>query len=296
MSTSIIYIHTQPAYILSTGVKPNKTIPLYKTCLAAAGDLVGQLEQVGHHGGRFVGLQGVSQDVWVLGQQTDQDLGLVLLQQRPVGVDQVFGLETGLSFNRFQSGVGVLQVWTSVTFERQHSLPLELVVVDTLGLHILDHDGGDTNVVGNLFWVLDLSVLVLVLLHDLVHLVSGFFQDLVQENNGTLTSRHTLHHTEVDVQQLGGPVVAHLLQDFKELGGVQVLLGGNDVDHLVEGVGLVTLDSFTDVSGQVDLGTVGLLDNTLPQLLVESGQVDQQGTSVFVGQPGLSELVNDVVH
>lgn len=65
-------------------------------------------------------------------------------------------------------------------------------------------------------------------------------------------------HPEVDVLQpaILSPRVSHQLQDFEELGEVQVLLGGDDVDHLVEPVGLVSFFGGTDISGDVDRRSV----------------------------------------
>lgn len=85
-----------------------------------------------------------------------------------------------------------------------------------------------------------------------MHLVTDIAQDVIQELDGTLTGTHTTDHTEVDVLAAASQVlVAHELSDLEQLSCVKVLLGGNDVDHLVKMELLVTLDDSTDITGQV---------------------------------------------
>ncbi len=45
--------------------------------------------------------------------------------------------------------------------------------------HILDHNTADAESIGNLLGVLDLAVLLLVLLHDLVHVVADILERYV---------------------------------------------------------------------------------------------------------------------
>ena len=80
----------------------------------------------------------------------------------------------------------------------------------------------------------------------------GLADDLVEEDDGTLTSTHAKHETVVDVLKAVRPVIAHQLQDLEELGKVQVLLGSDNVDHLVELVLVVSLDRSADITGEVD--------------------------------------------
>jgi hypothetical protein len=58
--------------------------------------------------------------------------------------------------------------------------------------------------------------------------------------------------TEVDVLQSVGPFVAHQLEHLEQLLVVQVLLGSDDVDHLVKVVLFVSLSGTTEITGDVD--------------------------------------------
>ena len=62
--------------------------------------------------------------------------------------------------------------------------------------------------------------------------------------------------TKVDVFQSVGPFVTHQIKHLEQLSVVQVLLGGHDVDHLVELVLVVSLSGTSNVSGDVDTGSV----------------------------------------
>jgi hypothetical protein len=49
-----------------------------------------------------------------------------------------------------------------------------------LAAHILDHDSADAERVGRSLGVLDLSVLVLVLLHDAVHVFGSIVENIIE--------------------------------------------------------------------------------------------------------------------
>ena len=72
----------------------------------------------------------------------------------------------------------------------------------------------------------------------------------------SLSRAHALHETIVDVNEILSPWEAHELEDLEELGEMQVLLGGNDVNHFVELVLFVPLDSTADIMGKVDGSSV----------------------------------------
>jgi len=64
------------------------------------------------------------------------------------------------------------------------------------------------------------------------------------------------------------PLVAHEVEDLEELGEVQVLLGCDDVDHLVELVLLPAFDRAADVARDVQRRAVALLDDRLGELVL----------------------------
>lgn len=76
--------------------------------------------------------------------------------------------------------------------------------------------------------------------------------DLVQEHCCALPGGHPQDEAVVDVLQTVCPGELHEFKDLKELGDVEVLLGGDDVYHLVEVVFFVSLDGASDISGEVD--------------------------------------------
>jgi len=62
--------------------------------------------------------------------------------------------------------------------------------------------------------------------------------------------------TKVDMLQSVSPFVAHQIEHLEQLPVVQILLGGDDVDHLVKLVLVVSLSSTGDISSDVDTGSV----------------------------------------
>lgn len=52
------------------------------------------------------------------------------------------------------------------------------------------------------------------------------------------------------------PLVAQKLEHLEELLTMEILLGGNDIDHLVKLVFLVSLEGLAEISGDVDTGAV----------------------------------------
>lgn len=171
-----------------------------------------------------------------------------------------------------------------------------------LARHVLNHDTADTHGVGNSLWVLDLVVLVLVLAHDAVHVFANVAEDIVQELDSSLTGAHTEDHAKVDVLHLGGNVrVAHEFDHLEELLAVQVLLRGNDVDHLVKVVLFVTVQKLADIAGQIQGGTVPLSQDGFAQVLASLaldvlGEVDQESSIVFFGKTQLGQLLGGRLH
>lgn len=85
--------------------------------------------------------------------------------------------------------------------------------------------------------------------------------------------------TKVDVLQSVGPLVTHQLEHLEQLLVVQILLSGDDVDHLVKLVLFPSLSRTTEITGDVDRSPVGLSDDDLAELVLF--QVTQVGTLVL---------------
>ena len=96
--------------------------------------------------------------------------------------------------------------------------------------------------------ILNTRVLIIVLLHLLVHHISGLLDNLVDENCGPFTHVHFTNHPVVDVQEVLGPGKSHQFQDFKELGNVEILDSVNDIDHFIELVLIVALDGCANIT------------------------------------------------
>jgi len=101
-----------------------------------------------------------------------------------------------------------------------------------------------------------------------VHLVTNIVQNVVQELNCSLTGRHALHHTEVDMLATASQIlVARQLGDLEELSKMQILLGGDNVNHLVKVVLFITLEDSTNITGQIQRSTILANNDGLAQLL-----------------------------
>jgi len=121
-----------------------------------------------------------------------------------------------------------------------------------LGGHVLDLDTSDGSFLRNSLGILDSGVLDFVLLHLFMHDGLGLFDDLIQENNGALSGAHAVDKAEVHVFEAVGPGEFQKLEDLEELGCVEILRRGDDVDHLVELILVVSLDCTSDITGKVD--------------------------------------------
>ena len=192
--------------------------------------------------------------------------------------EAVFGV---CALHRAQTHMVVLQVGTRVALEREHAVPVKVVIVDALARHVLDLDRGHTDNVGGALGVLELCVFLLVLAHDFVHVLFCLVEDAVEEHCGALARRHALDHTKIDMQEAVGfllrPREAHKLKHFEELRQVQVLLRGDDVDHLVKAIVAVpALLRLDNVAGDVQRRAVAALNDRLLKLVRR--EVDQQCT------------------
>lgn len=99
-----------------------------------------------------------------------------------------------------------------------------------LSAHILYHDSTDSNGISHKLWVLDLLVLFLIPAHEVVHEIAYVSEDVIQELDGAPTSAHAENKAEVDMLALICEVlVAHQLDDLKELLDMQILLGCDDL-------------------------------------------------------------------
>jgi hypothetical protein len=204
---------------------------------------VGHLEEVCQDGSGLESLEGVLDDIGPLAEKSDEVGSVLFLKKAEVGSGELLVGEVDSSADRAQTSVSVLEVRTSVTLERGHDVHVELVVVDSLSRHVLDHDTADTKNVGNSLRVLNLRVLDLVLSHNLVHLVGDVSENVVKEFDSTLSGAHTQNHTEVDVLALlGNILMAHKLNGLEELLQVKILLRSNNVDHVVKLVLLLSVE------------------------------------------------------
>ncbi|TKW55362.1 hypothetical protein CTA1_4108 [Colletotrichum tanaceti] len=298
--------------------------------VVTAADDVREAEQVGQHSGGLQRLERVLDNVGVLADDADQLNGMLLRQQTEVGLGHLLLRHAGLAEDGAQPGVGVLEVRSGVALERGHGVHVELVVVDPracetckctrkrllpikvrttmsindlpLAAHVLDHDTADAKDVGRGLRVLDLVVLGLVLPHHLVHLVADVAQDIVEELDGALARAHAENHAKVDVlallRRLG---VAHQLDDLEELLQVQVLLRGDDVDHVVKAVLFLAVQQFADVSRQVQRRAVLLADDGALEALAGLsgnvlGEVDDDGALRLLRDLHLLELLGGGLH
>lgn len=107
-----------------------------------------------------------------------------------------------------------------------------------------------------MFRILNQGVLFLVAHHLLVHDPTRLVDDLVEKHDVALAGGHALYHPEVDVLERVGPRVFNKGEDLEELLKVEVLLGGDYVDHFVEMVLFVTFDGAANVAGEVEGGSV----------------------------------------
>lgn len=127
-----------------------------------------------------------------------------------------------------------------------------------LSAHILRHHAANAECVGRSFRVFHLGIFVFVLSHDIMHVIGAVPQNVVQavevilvqyrvgtsgdnsQFDGTLSGAHTKDQTKIDMlTALGDVLVAEKLDDLKELLQVEVLLTGNNVDHVIESILLV---------------------------------------------------------
>lgn len=140
--------------------------------------------------------------------------------------------------------------------EVANTVPAEVVVLDTLGGQVSNNHGGQANSVGGLLGVLNLGKLLRVLLHHIHHGLLGLLEDIGEENDSSLTSGHSLHHTKVDVLNLVGVLLASEVEDLEELLEVEILLHGDDVEHLLEVIFAVTRCGSGNITGNVQCGTI----------------------------------------
>jgi len=263
---------------------------------------VSHLEEVCQDGGGLKSLESVLDNVGPLAEKSDEVGSVLLLEKAEVGSGELLVGEVDSSADRAQTSVGVLEVRTSVTLEGGHDVHVELVVVDSLSRHVLDHNTADTENIGNGLRVLNLRVLDLVFLHHLVHLVGNVSENVVKELDGTLSGAHTQNHTEVDVLALlGNVLMAHKLNGLEELLQVKILLRSNNVDHVVKLVLVLSVKELADISGEVKSGAILLSENDLLETLTRLarnvlGEVDQSSTVGILSESLLGENLGSLLH
>lgn len=135
-----------------------------------------------------------------------------------------------------------------------------------------------------------------------MHLVGNVTEDVVKELDGALAGGHTKDETEVDVLALVGNIlVAEELDDLEELPQVEILSGGDDVDHLVEVILLVTAEELRDITGEVEGGAIPLPDERLLETLAllagnELGEVNELGALVLLADLLVLHELANLVH
>lgn len=240
------------------------------------------LEQIRQHRDGLLRLQRIHKHIRPLRQRPNQvDRMAALIQPLQIRRQQLRRINSRAARDTAQSGMGILQVRARVALEARHAVHVKVVAIDALAGHILHHDGRNAEGIRRLLRVLDLFVLCLVRLHDLVHLVADVAQDVVEEFRGALARRHTRDHAEIDVLAARGDVrAAHEFFDFEELLQVQVLLGSDDVDHLVKVVFVEAFCGGADVARQVETRAVFLHHRRFAEFLAVRRQVDDDGAFV----------------
>lgn len=96
-------------------------------------------------------------------------------------------------------------------------------------------------------------VLLLIPPHLLVNHLRRLEDDIVQENDRPLARAHALHGLHQTVLRMYEAIGPREVQDRQELGDVQILRAGDDVEHLIK---LVPLDCAADVARVVDRSSV----------------------------------------
>ena len=125
-----------------------------------------------------------------------------------------------------------------------------------LGSHILNLDTSDSSFLSNSFRILDGGILGFVLFHLFMHDGLRLLDDLLQEDNCTLSGTHSVNKTKINVLETVSPREAQELEDFEKLCRVKILCRGDNVYHLVELILFVSLYGACDVTSEVYGGTV----------------------------------------
>jgi len=120
-----------------------------------------------------------------------------------------------------------------------------------LGGHVLDFDTSNSSFLRDGLGILNGGILGFVLHHLFMHFSLGLLDNLVQEHDTTLSGAHAVDKAEVHVLETVGPRELQKLEDFEELGCVKILCRGDDVDHFVELIFVVSLDGTGDITGEV---------------------------------------------
>ncbi len=117
--------------------------------------------------------------------------------------------------------------------------------------HILYLHAGDTYFSTRRFWVLYSSILVFILLHLLMHHLGGLFDDLIQEDDSSLSCAHALNKSVVDMLKRFRPGELEKLKNLEELLDVKILLRGYDIYHLVELVLFISFNGTSNIPSEI---------------------------------------------
>jgi len=121
-----------------------------------------------------------------------------------------------------------------------------------LGSHVLNFDTSNGSFLRDGLGILDSGILDFVLPHLFMHDGLGFLDDLFQEHNCTLSGAHAVDKAKVYEFETVSPGELQKLENLEELGRVEILCRGDDVDHPVESILFVSLYGTSDVTSEVD--------------------------------------------
>ena len=140
-----------------------------------------------------------------------------------------------LGKHRLATCVSILQIRSSFPLKRQHSVVIEVHVLDALGSERKEHYRAYAYIFGYALLVLQPRILFLYYAERLVY---GVFYNVRKKYHVTFSRRKRLslvrHHSELYVNEIFCPFPAHELKHFEKLSEMQVLLRCNDIQALIK--------------------------------------------------------------
>ena len=213
--------------------------------------------------GRFVFFCCIGNDFRQLVQQSCQLIGTVASQIRSVYCLRICSSGcssfAGISQNACTSCIGILYIRTGFTIEIQNLVPAEYIVFDSVVGQFVEYNGTYTNLSCDFFNIVGSNALFL---NDFTGFVDCLIQYIFQEYHTAVSGGHgaffQAYQTEWNVYNILAPFISHQLDNSLQLLEVEVLLRSYYIDILHEVVGIHSVLGSSDVSGNIDGGTVGL--------------------------------------